>query len=149
MLNICPLPHWTHSTSPHTVQAHGRTLRGRGDGHTTGWPAHTGLASWDLAAFSEAALLRPAWEGRRIWGPPCGLLCSLGAGFSLTGGSGQGWGEQRALAFLSRAREPARSSLQSNMTRFPKLDDWSQSHLCVSSVIQPPPPTLSSGLGTM
>lgn len=63
MLTICPLPHWTHSTSPHTVQAHGRTLRGRGDGHTTGWPAHTGLAFRDLAAFSRQPCSAPPGRG--------------------------------------------------------------------------------------
>ena len=91
--------------------------------------AHHGLACapgtglLESRGFLRGSPAQPRWEGRRIWRLPGGLLRSLGTGFSLTEGSGPGWEEQRALAFLSRAWEPARSSLPSNTTRFPKLDD--------------------------
>ena len=112
---------------------------------------HNGLACTHGAGLLgsrgvlRGSLAPPCLGGETHLGPAPWTPLQPGHRVQPHGGSGQGWGEQRALAFLSRAREPARSSLPSNMTRFPKLDDWSQSHLCVSSLIQPPPPTLSSG----
>lgn len=111
-----PLLPWAHTLAKLTGRLSGQRQMVE-EGARLGWPAHAGLAFWNLVAFS-AALLCPATEGDASGA--CLVVSSAAwAQGSASRRVGLGWEEQRALAFLSRAWEPARSSLPSKHGSLP------------------------------